>query len=146
MAELTLNDIFGSAVSIEYGDPIADPGGQDPGGDPGATIADLRFWLGSFGNSDDVGEIEGGLGFNAPFLINPANADSYATKILYGILLFTKQNQAANINDDPEQKVFIAEQAPRLAVGSRTGQVQRSFLVSFFTAENISSIPDIDDI
>jgi hypothetical protein len=142
MADLTLSDIFGydAYTELSYDD-------NDPNLLYTATVT---FNLANFTNYTDEGGdgyIKDGLGIsNLQSFAEALESDEKAVKTFYSILLHAMQNQAENINADPEQSVFIAEQSPRLGTGSRSGQVQRSFLVSFFTDSNIPTIADIDDI
>lgn len=141
MPALNFFHIFGNAFNNNFTET----------GDPATSWYEVSFALNSFvdvGGAETDGEILNGLGIsdlttNTSAYYAPNNK---AVNVLYGILLLVRQNQAANINEDPEQKIFVAEQAPRLGVGSRSGQIQRSFTVSFFTDTNIASTPDIDDL
>ncbi|MCC0179938.1 hypothetical protein I4641_23710, partial [Waterburya agarophytonicola K14] len=97
MANLTLDQIFGINTYLEI-----------PEGAPAGIPNEVRFWLGNFANTSGGGQIENNLGLDIPANINSTNQDEYAAKILYGILLLIRQNQAENINADPTQSIFIS--------------------------------------
>ena len=46
------------------------------------------------------GEIQNGLGLNDATVITDANKDSYAAKILQGLIMLSFQNQSENNNDE----------------------------------------------
>ncbi|MDJ0593446.1 MAG: hypothetical protein QNJ72_26250 [Pleurocapsa sp. MO_226.B13] len=136
MPVITINQIFGNQVNA------VPPDGQQQG-----SAWSLIFGLGSFANDTSGGEILDGLGFDNPGLINPGNLDDYAVQIFYAILLLTMQNQATGKNDDPEQKIYIAEGGISvISFGSREGQLERRFTVSIFSDGAYGNTEDVDSI
>jgi hypothetical protein len=62
------------------------------------------------------------------------------------LILLLLENQASAINDDPTQKIYIADAGKSIATGARDGQVKRSFTVSFFIDAGLAGTPSIDQI
>ncbi|MEM9509745.1 MAG: hypothetical protein AAGA16_19035 [Cyanobacteria bacterium P01_E01_bin.35] len=132
MAELTLNQVFGNNALFS----------NNPGtGEPQVTIA-----LGDFQNVTNGGQILNGLGFNNVGQIDSTNVNDYAIAIFYALILLVSQNQAANINDDPEQTIFISDGGKTFGTGARDGQIRRRANVDIFSDLNINGFPDIDEL
>lgn len=115
--------------------------------DPADSWFEISFALNDFKDVDQGGEILGGLGISDLDTNNAEYSNGLkAVNIFYAMILMIIQAQADNINADPEQKIYVSEQPVRLGSGSRSGQIQRSFTVSFFSQGNVEQIADIDDI
>lgn len=134
MADLTVTQMFGQRAELNT--------------DPDPAFIKLLVDLADFQNTTDGGQIENDLGITNLEQKSDdfTNNSNKGITILYAIFLLILQNQAENINADPEQKIFITENPVRLGSGSRSGQIQRSFTVNFFSEGSITSRPDIDDI
>lgn len=134
MANLTLAQIFGGRVSTDI----------DPVQSKFLVTLDLR----DFQNIADGGQIVNDLGITNL----DTEAEGYqetgskATNLLYALILLVSQNQAANVNDDPDQKIFISEGGKRFASGARNGQIQRVININLFSDINVDNLPDIDNI
>lgn len=134
MAALTLAQIFGQNVSTNI--------------DEINSNFEITLDLRDFQNTENGGQIKNNLGITnldaeAAYY---AKGGSKAVNLFYAILLLVSQNQAENINADPEQKIFISQSPKRFGIGSRTGQIQTSFVINFFTPSDAANLPDIDDL
>lgn len=99
-----------------------------------------------FQDSNNGGDILNGLGFDNVSTITSSNVDQHAVNLFYALLLLISQNQAANINDDPTQRIFISDGGKRFASGTRNGQIQKVFSVNLFFPSNFAELPDLDDV
>ncbi|NJL53094.1 MAG: hypothetical protein HC930_14515 [Hydrococcus sp. SU_1_0] len=93
----------------------------------------------SFYKTSDYGNLPDDIGISAGQIPS-------AVQTLYGILMLLKQGQASGINVDPEQKAFIADAGRRLATGTRDGQIQQSFVISFFVDSGVNGLPRLDQV
>ena len=130
MPDLTIQQRFGSSISYDE------------------TTKVLSINLGDLTNVDNGGDILNNLGFDDVSSITQANINQYASKILYGLLLLSSQNQASDINEDAEQKIYITFGGLRInSNGNRSGQVQRVISVNLFdTGNTLNNLIDIDDV
>ena len=85
------------------------------------------------------GDLPDGQGTNNPVHLT-------AVQIFYGLILLVLNNQATQVNDDPEQKIHITQSAKSIATGARDGQVRRSFTVNFFTEAGLAGTSGIDAV
>lgn len=134
MADLTFEQIFGNRSQYDNIDEVSDSH---------KIGIDIR----DFQNVSDGGEIQNDLGISdlSTKYINFYQGEM-GLQLFYAIVLLILQNQADNLNDDPTQKIFIQPPTVGLGVGSRTGQVRRTFIVNFFSEGNIEALADIDDL
>ena len=124
MPAFNFQDLFGS--NVEFID----------GGD---GFYRLSIQLNDFQDESSGGSMTNGQGTN-----NPAHLS--ATQVFYGLILLILSNQAAQVNDDPEQKIHITQSAKSIATGARDGQVRRSFMVNFFSEAGLAGTSGIDAI
>lgn len=124
MPAFNFNDIFGSNVQTS---------------DDGNGYYRLSVQLNDFQNESDNGNLPDGQGTSSP-------ADLTPVQVFYGLILLVLSNQAALVNEDLEQKIFITQSAKSIATGARDGQVRRSFTVNFFSDAGLVGTPGIDDI
>lgn len=109
----------------------------------------LTVDLQDFQNTNASGQIQDGLGmtdlFDEP---TPFTLDGdKAVNLLYALLLLTLQSQAPGKNDDPEQKIYIAQSGVSVVnFGDRQGQLERRFTVSIFSDGEFNNTADIDAI
>lgn len=130
MPDLTIQQRFGSTVSYDEATQV------------------LSIDLNNLTDESNGGDIKNNLGLNDVSSITQANINQYASKILYGLLLLSSQNQALDINEDAEQKIYITNGGLRInSNGSRSGQVQRVLSVNLFdTSNTLNNLVDIDDV
>ena len=127
MPDLSLAQRFGSSVIYD------------------ASQQNLIIKLSDFQNTDSGGNIADGLGIDSIANLNSNNIDENASLILYALLVLNQQNQGANINENPDERIYITDSTPRVGTGSRTGQLQTTKTLNIFdTSSSISSTPDID--
>ncbi len=132
MADITFQQIFGrnSGFTTAGGEAV--------------------FYVYDFSNTDDLdngpGDIENGLGISDFTNFTTENIDSKAVAIFYAMCLMIIQNQAENINDDPEQHIFISDGGRTFGTGAREGQIRRRLNIDIFTDTNLNSLPDIDEL
>ena len=114
-------------------------GGNAQLSDDGNGYYRLSMQLNDFMNQSENGHLPDGQGVS-----NPANMTP--VQVFYGLILLVLNNQAAQVNDDPEQKIHITQSAKSIATGARDGQVRRSFTVNFFTEAGLAGTSGIDAI
>lgn len=94
----------------------------------------------------DTGDIINNLGLDLTSL-TAANLDDYASKILYGLILLSAQQQPTDGATDPELKIFLTEGGLRIGTGTRQGQLQRVINLNVYTSEsNLNNLVDIDAV
>lgn len=133
MAKVSITDIFGAGWETYI----------DPQGEQWHFTFDLKHLR----NSDDGGTITNGLGINQmptdeTDLINR----HFAEKILYALILRYSQIQAASLNADPEQSIFISDGGKGFGSGNRDGQIRRTIAVNIFSDLNLNTLPDIGEL
>jgi hypothetical protein len=124
MASFDYSQVFGSGVS-----PQADL----------ETPFQLTIDTGDLLEVSQSGDLPDGIGLSSA-------SNLTATQIFYGLILLLLQNQASGINDDPTQKIYVADAGKSIATGARDGQIKRSFTVSFFINAGLAGTPSIDQI
>ena len=124
MPALTFNDIFGSNVQLIDG---------------GNASWQLAIQVSDFLGQSVGGDLPDDKAVGNTYGVTPV-------QIFYGLILFILQNQAAQINGDPEQKIHITQSAKSIATGTRDGQVRRSFTVNFFTEAGLAGTSGIDAV
>lgn len=133
MAKLTLQQIFG--INVQF---VKSSETQQE--------AEIRIKLKDFLDAENGGEIQNGLGFDDVDDLTLVNINDKAEAVFVALIHLISQNQAAAINDDSEQKLFISDGGRRFATGNRNGQIQRVASINIFSESNIQSIPDLDDV
>lgn len=141
MPALTFAEMFGSQAVSNI----------DTNNDSYQIILDLR----SFQDDYSGGDFTNNLGIKNL----PAKAEYYQqgaeqisseaqfTNLIYALLLLISQNQATNKNDDPEQDIYIQPTGVSVITsGSRQGQVERRFTVSFFSFDGVNNVAAIDAV
>jgi hypothetical protein len=124
MGSFNYGEIFGSGSSVQTAD---------------YTPLSLTIDTGDLLEVSQSGDLPDGIGLS--------NASSpTATQIFYGLILLLLENQASAINDDPTQKIYVADAGKSIATGTRDGQIKRSFTVSFFIDAGLAGTPSIDQI
>ena len=121
MADLTLQQRFGSSVTFN------------------ATSKTLTIALNDL---TDAGDIVDSLGLDISAL-SSANINSYASKILYGLILLNFQKQAATNNDD-SVGLYIQNSGRRDATRNGIAQFAYNFNLAFYTANNLAAVLDPD--
>ena len=134
MPNLTLSQIFGQGVSTDI----------DPSQNKYQITLDLR----DFQNTSEGGQIQNNLGISNldTEAVHYQENGSKALNLLYAIVLLISQNQAANLNEDPEQKIFISQGGMNLGSGARAGQIRRVISLNLFSDAQIQDLPDIDSL
>ncbi len=135
MPALTLNQMFGKNVDTESIFPADE-------------YYVMSIDLADFQNLADGGDIDNDLGIsNLANFGNDVLDNSNGIGIFYAIMLLIMQNQASGKDDDPEQKMYIAESGVSIVnFGNRQGQLERRFTVSIFSDGNFGNTADIDGI
>jgi hypothetical protein len=119
MATFTLGELFGGFAAIE---------GQVGTGT--LTIYTEAFIF-------ESSYMPTGLGLHPEAIISPS-------QVLYSLLLRLMAVQAPKINDDPEQRIYIANAGKSLAREGREGQIKQSFTVSFFVDRGYVGLPPVE--
>ncbi len=129
MPDLTLAQRFGSNATFSE------------------TNKTVTIDLNNFKNSSAGGEILNNLGIDSLTSITAANINTYASKILYALLILNAQKQSTTINDNASEKIYLTEGGIRIATGTRNGQIQRVINVNIFdTSNTVSNLVDIDNV
>ena len=92
----------------------------------------------------DTGDIIDNLGLDLSGL-NATNAESYASRILYSLLLLNFQKQPAT-NNDETIAVYITTGGRRDAVRNGISQFNYIWLVNNYTANNLPETLDPDQM
>jgi hypothetical protein len=121
MADLTLQQRFGTNVTYN---------------DTNKTITI------NLNDLTDTGDIINGLGLNLTNL-TAANINSYASRILYQLLLLNFQKQAAT-NNDETVGIYVTNTGRRDVVRNNISQFNYSLTVNAYTANNLATILDPD--
>jgi hypothetical protein len=121
MADLTLQQRFGTNVTYN---------------DTNKTITI------NLNDLTDTGDIINGLGLNLTNL-TAANINSYASRILYQLLLLNFQKQAAT-NNDETVGIYITNTGRRDIVRNNISQFAYTLGVAVYTANNLATILDPD--
>lgn len=121
MTDLTLQQRFGSNVSFN------------------ATSKTLTIALNDL---TDAGDITGSLGLDISALTSQ-NINSYASKILYGLILLNFQNQAST-NNDETVGIYIGNAGRRDATRNGVAQFAYNLNLAFYTANNLAPVLDPD--
>lgn len=133
MAELTIPEIFGQGAEAVY--------------DPDRNTFKLTIDLTNFADVAEGGEIQSGLGIsNIPQFASGVSQGNNAVALLYAIIILASQNQAASLNDDAEQSLFISQGGLRFGSGNRNSQIQRIINLNVFSDIGINNLPDIDEL
>lgn len=90
----------------------------------------------------DTGDIINGLGLDISALTT-ANINSYASKILYQLLLLNFQKQAAT-NNDQTVGLYVTNTGRRDVTRNNVSQFSYSLTANVYTANNLAPILDPD--
>jgi hypothetical protein len=90
----------------------------------------------------DTGDITGGLGLNISSL-NATSINSFASRILYQLLLLNFQKQQAT-NNDETVGIYVTNTGRRDVVRNNINQFSYSLTVNAYTANNLATILDPD--
>lgn len=122
MAAFELAELYGTSAEMQTDD---------------SGYSRLSIRLNDFRGINSFGNLPDDVGTNAPEDLRPV-------QIFYALILLIIHNQAATVNSDPEQQLFITESAKSLVTGVRDGQVKRTFTVNFFSDEGLAGTTGVD--
>ena len=91
------------------------------------------------------GEIQNGLGLNDATVITDANKDSYAAKILQGLIMLSFQNQSEN-NNDETVSIYVVNRGKRAVTRNSVAQFGYELGVISYTADTLGTTIDLDDV
>ncbi len=131
MADLTFAQRFSSLASID----------ETEANNPKLVIPLTA--LQDTGNGS--GEIQNGLGLNDATVITDANKDSYAAKILQGLIMLSFQNQAEN-NNDETVSIYVINRGKRAVTRNSVAQFGYELGVISYTSDTLGTTIDLDDV
>ena len=91
------------------------------------------------------GEIQNGLGLNDATVISDANKDTYAAKILQGLIMLSFQNQSEN-NNDETVSIYVVNRGKRAVTRNSVAQFGYELGVISYTADTLGTTIDLDDV
>ena len=92
----------------------------------------------------DSGDFTNGYGLDISGL-TAANLDSYASKILWSLLLLSEQNQSEN-NNDETVGIYITNGGKRSVIRNGVAQFGYVFTVTAYRSDSLGVVLDPDDI
>lgn len=125
MADLTLVQRFGSNVNYNEANQ------------------EITIKLGDLRDSPD-GDFSTGYGLNIS-AITTANIDSYASKILWALLMLSWQNQAED-NNDETVNLYMINQGKRGVNRNSVAQFGYSLVATAYQNDSLGTILDPDNI
>ena len=128
MAELTLKERFGSNVEFDE------------------TEKTLTIKLANLGDSDGVGlgDMTNGFGVDVSGMTD-ANQDEYSTRILWGLLQLSRQNQPEN-DDDDEVGAYITNEGRRNFTRNSVAQIGYRLTTTAYINDPLGVELDPDNI
>ncbi len=131
MADLTFAQRFGTNATIDTSSP------SDP-----KLVIPLAV-LQNVGTG--TGEIADGLGIDDATVINDSNKDTYAAKIIQGLILLNYQQQPEN-NNDETVSVYIVNRGKRGVTRNSVAQFGYELAVTSYKTDTLGTSIDLDDI
>ena len=128
MADLTLTQRFGSNVDFQSG-----PEGSY-----------LVIKLSDLSDQADGGDFTNGLGLNTNE-IDDANADEYASKILWALIGLSQQNQPES-NTDETVGIYVSSQGKRNVTRNGVAQFGYLTVVTGYQPDNSGLVLDPDNL